>query len=207
MTVRRLVVFNYDYGLTINDDIRSSNGELPILRPLSDDSESLILCEPEGNNKEKTQIISKTMGQKSGLNSGINCGINSENFENSEIIISAVENRLKNMLSNIAIKIFGSLQKEMLSCEEARSTGTFPYWLLTASRKSRSKISDDSVSVSGGVLALTKKVQSGRLRKFMGDLCLQVISILIYNIQIIYYYLFVLCRISIVSLWVIYVCR
>lgn len=70
--------------------------------------------------------------------------------------------------------MYESLQKEMLNCEEARCTGTFPHWLLQASRRSRSKVSDETETLSLGIMALTKKVQSGRLRKFMGDLSLQV---------------------------------
>ena len=162
ITMRRLVVFNYDYGLTVNLSPNSIDIDSPILRPLSDDCDSLILCAPEGEDKDKIQ----SSQNKSKVASNPQVNIN----------LSSVELKLKNMLSNISIKIYESLQREMLNCEEARSLGTFPSWLLQESRRSRSKVSDDTETLSLGIMSLTKKIQSGRLRKFMGDLSLQVPS-------------------------------
>ena len=102
--------------------------ELPILRPLSDDKDSLILCPPEGESKIKQpeEILEKQ--DKSDNNK------NDKNDKNRKILgqnsklmtnLSAVESRLKIMMAGISVGVFESLQKEMLSCEEARGTGTF----------------------------------------------------------------------------------
>ena len=158
--MRRLVVFNYDYALTVNLSPNCVDIDSPILRPLSDDCDSLILCAPEGEDKDK--MHNNHNKSKSASNPQVNTNL------------SGVELKLKNMLSNISIKMYESLHKEMLNCEEARSLGTFPLWLLQESRRSRSKVSDDTETLSLGIMSLTKKIQSGRLRKFMGDLSLQV---------------------------------
>jgi Transport protein Trs120 or TRAPPC9, TRAPP II complex subunit len=93
------------------------------------------------------------------------------------------------MLGNIALKVFDSLQKEMINCDDARTAGTYPQWLLAATRRVRPKANDEPNSIAAGagaasgvasaqnaVVPNTKKLQSGRLRKFMGDLCMQVCS-------------------------------
>lgn len=139
--------------------------DIALLRPLSDDPESLILCPTEGDSKEMLTVERKE-------------------HSSSSAVLSVVESRLKSMLANIAVIVFESLQKEMRVCEGSRFAGSFPPWLITAMKRPRSKPSDDdeassanpSLNNSSGLMILTKKVLSGRLRKFMGDLCLQVCS-------------------------------
>ena len=139
--------------------------DIALLRPLSDDPESLILCPTEGDTKEILRFEKRENSNGGG-------------------VMSVVECRLKTMLASIAVIVFESLQKEMKLCEGSRFTGTFPPWLITAMKRPRSKPSDDDEansanpahSNSSGLMILTKKVLSGRLRKFMGDLCLQVCS-------------------------------
>ena len=145
---------------------RADNDEdIALLRPLSDDPESLILCPTEGDSKEILTVERKE-------------------HSSSSAVLSVVESRLKTMLANIAVIVFESLQKEMRVCEGSRFAGSFPPWLITAMKRPRSKPSDEdeansanpSLNNSSGLMILTKKVLSGRLRKFMGDLCLQVCS-------------------------------
>lgn len=175
ISVRRLIVFNYEYGLTLSPSKTKKAEDLPILRPLRDDSESLIICPSEGGNSEVSPV-------KNGKTS--NSSVSGP--------ISVVESKLKAMLGNIALKVFDSLQKEMISCDDARSAGTFPQWLLAATRRVRPKANDEPNSITPGagagaaagvasaqpnaVVPNTKKLQAGRLRKFMGDLCMQVCS-------------------------------
>ena len=179
ISVRRLIVFNYEYGLTLSPSKTKKAEDLPILRPLRDDSESLIICPSEGGNSEVSPV-------KNGKTS--NSSLSGP--------ISVVESKLKAMLGNIALKVFDSLQKEMISCDDARSAGTFPQWLLAATRRVRPKANDEPNSITPGagagagagaaagvasaqsnaVVPNTKKLQAGRLRKFMGDLCMQVCS-------------------------------
>ena len=99
--------------------------------------------------------------------------------------VSVVESKLKAMLINISLKLFVSLQTEMANCDDARAAGTFPNWLLAATRRVKPKANDEPnlsatgtgiVQTGNAATASTKKLQAGRLRKFMGDLSLQVCS-------------------------------
>lgn len=168
-----MIVFNYEYGLTLSPSKTKKAEDLPILRPLRDDSESLIICPSEGGNNETCLLK------------------NAKAYDPSPSgPVSVVESKLKAMLGNIALKVFDSLQKEMTNCEDARAAGTFPQWLLTATRRVRSKAIDEPNSIASGVgvgvgvasaqtnvaVPNTKKLQAGRLRKFMGDLSMQVCS-------------------------------
>ena len=160
--MRRLIVFNYDYGLTVSPSKSKKVEDLPILRPLGDDPDSLIICPSESDNSQISTIKKSESDNK---------------ISELSVTISAVEGKLKLMLAGIALKIFESLQKEMTQCEECRTLGTFPQWLLTATRKPRTNPSDDVITNNTNhSLALAKKNQNGRLRKFMGDLCLQACS-------------------------------
>jgi Transport protein Trs120 or TRAPPC9, TRAPP II complex subunit len=165
-----LIVFNYEYGLTLSPSRTKKSEDLPILRPLRDDSESLIICPSEGGNSETSPLR------------------NGKTYNTSPSVpISVVESKLKSMLGNVALKVFDSLQREMMNCDDAKTAGTFPQWLLTATRRVRPKANDEPNSLAAGAgsgvasvlnaaVPNIKKLQSGRLRKFMGDLCMQVCS-------------------------------
>lgn len=160
--MRRLIVFNYDYGLTVSPSKTKKVEDLPILRPLGDDPDSLIICPSESDHCQLAPIKDNQNGNK---------------LNEISASLSTVEIKLKTMLAGIALKIFESLQKEMTNCEECRTLGTFPQWLLIATRKPRTNPSDDVITNNTNYsLALAKKQLTGRLRKFMGDLSLQACS-------------------------------
>ena len=124
-----MIVFNYDYGLTVSPSKSKKVEDLPILRRLGDDPDSLIICPSESDH-----IPTVKNDQNGNKINGLSASI------------SAVEGKLKVMLTGIALKIFESLQKEMAKCEGCRVLGTFPQWLLTATRKPRTNPSDEVIT-------------------------------------------------------------
>ena len=145
------MVFNHDTSLLAAGN---KAGKPLVLKPLPDDPQSLEICPPEGECNGR----------------------------------SLIETYLRTVMTHAAAKIFGVFLREMQSCEECKNQQTFPRWLATAMKMGGVKRSPSSQTASreatgnGGVddkkigPILDKQVLAGRLRKFMGDLCLQVCS-------------------------------
>lgn len=92
---------------------------------------------------------------------------------------SMLDVHTKEIIGNISVRLFQALDGQMRACEELRgkvtggSTPVLPSWLPL------STIFDDMEDSSGGASAgdvsrRMKKRLPGRLRKWMGDLCMQV---------------------------------
>lgn len=88
---------------------------------------------------------------------------------------SMIDVHTKEVMGNIAVRIFLSLESQMTACEEVRSkqSASLPTWLSLATTHDDVEDNGNVMSASDAAKRLKRRV-NGRLRKWMGDQCAQV---------------------------------
>ena len=101
--------------------------------------------------------------------------------------ISMVDVHLQEVMAHTSVKLINSLEKQLNHCEEARLANNLPVYASLSTHYD--EIEDAEGSTSFGSKTNRKNVKrglGGRIHKWMGDLCMQVLkqSFCIHDISI-----------------------
>jgi hypothetical protein len=164
LVISRIFVFNYTF----------EPGSLPIQKPRSD-PDSLVVFPPEGlcEGGSMVRILQNI----------------SNMHLNASRLYRQVAVHLKEVMSHASVRILESLERQTRICEDARAKSTIPAGVQLSTLHDEIELTNDndipsqsSRSVSTNIPWTTRKQTAvkkrlhERLRKWMGDLCLQVCS-------------------------------
>ena len=173
-------MFNYSF-----DDPMAHNMMAPLLAKVKDRS-SLVIFPPDGQ-----------CGANNSGSGGVDCSTTGQEHDQEAVSVSMVDVHLKEGMSHAALHVVLALEQQMRMCEDARSRSALPEGLplcclfdeMEESGSSGAPTPRDFISGASNSSTLMKssstrkptqaqykKKPSGRIHKWMGDLCMQACS-------------------------------
>jgi len=171
--LKRIFVFNYTF-----DDPDAHSNVTPLLARIRDPS-SLVIFPPDGACGEESNISGSGGSGGGSISGGGTVGNGNNDSTKSH---NMVDIHLQEVMSHAALHIVLALEQQMKLCEESRLRNVLPEGLpmstlfdeMEENAQNSANSSNKSLVSRKTTPNMYKKKPSGRIHKWMGDLCMQV---------------------------------